>query len=109
MGIKDLEFNRIEYLGILAGSFAVISGIFQVVKIYNNRSAEDISMWALIGALISTSIWIYYHYTKKGGGPFLTTTTTFLFLLVALFLKVYYDGLNKNKDKKDDVAPDTRL
>jgi len=103
MGLQDLEFNRIEYLGIVAGSFAVIAGLLQVHKIYSNKSARDISLWALIGAMVSTSLWIYYHYTKKGGGPFLTTTTTFLFLLVALILKIYYDYQNKNEDIPSDT------
>lgn len=105
MGIQNLEFNRIEYLGILAGSFAVASGILQVYKIYQNKSAEDISLWALIGAIISTGIWIYYHYTKKGGGPFITTTATMLFLLTALFLKIYYDiYYNSINDSSDPDA-----
>lgn len=91
MGLKDLEFNRMEYLGILAGSFAVVAGFMQIYRIYTTKSAEDISGWALLGAMISTSIWIFYHYTKKGGGPFITTSLTFLFLLITLALKTYYD------------------
>jgi len=93
MGIKDLEFNRIEYLGILAGSFAVIAGALQVKKIYDNKSADDISFWAIVIAMFSTSLWIFYHYTKKGGGPFLTTTSTLLFLIITLAMKIYYDGI----------------
>lgn len=94
MGLRDLNFDRVEYLGIFAGSFAILAGISQVVRLYKNKSAEDISLLALIGALFSTTIWIYYHYTKQGGGPFITTTLTLLFLIITLSLKIYYDYIN---------------
>jgi len=101
MGLRDLKFDRIEYLGIVAGSFAVVAGLAQIHRLYSTGSAEDISYWALIGAMISTSIWIYYHYTKKGGGPFITTTLTLTFLIITLSLKIYYDNIKSDEPEKE--------
>lgn len=96
MGLRDLNFDRIEYLGIFAGLFAIIAGAAQIARLYINKSGDDISLLALVGAMFSTSIWIYYHYTKKGGGPFITTTLTLTFLIITLSLKIYYDYINKD-------------
>lgn len=100
MGLEHLNFDRVEYIGILAGSFAVFAGISQVIRLVKNKSAEDISLLALIGAMVSTGIWIWYHYTKRGGGPFVTTSLTMVFLIVTLSLKLYYDY--KNAPETDD-------
>lgn len=100
MGL-ELDFNRLEYLAMFAGSFAIISGVIQLRTIYKNKSAEDISMYALIGAIISTVIWIFYHYKKHGGGPFITTSITLIFLCISLSLKIYYD-YNIAKPTKPD-------
>jgi len=87
-----LEFNKIEYLGLLAGSFTVFAGINQIYFMYKRQSADDISYPALIAAMVSTALWVTYHFLKHGGGPFLTTTTTLIGLTIVLLMKLRFDA-----------------
>lgn len=86
-----MEFNRIEFLGIIAGSFAVVGGLEQLFKTWQTKSAEDISFPFLLGLFVSTSLWVIYHYLKKGGGPFVTTLIAWFGILVLTIMKVKYD------------------
>ena len=38
-----LEFNKLEYLGVAAGLFALIGGLEQLFHTYNKKRADDIS------------------------------------------------------------------
>ena len=88
--------NRIEYIGIIAGSFSVMAGVIQLYRIYKSRSSKDISLIALIGGIISTIIWIYYHYVKNDRGPIITSSLVLIFLSITLILKIYYNDKSYN-------------
>ena len=90
-----LEFNRIEFLGIVAGSFAVVGGVEQLRKTWRSKSAKDISFPFLLGLFVSTSLWLLYHFLKKGGGPFLTTLVIWVGLVFLAVMKVVYDAKGK--------------
>jgi uncharacterized protein with PQ loop repeat len=93
---------NIEYVGFVAGSFGVLAVITQLYRIIKLKSAKDISTIALIGGLISTSLWIFYHYVKNDSGPIITSSLLLMFLLIALGLKVYYgDGKTTPLEKGD--------
>jgi len=95
--LHNMEFNTVEYLGIIAGSFSVVAGVAQVYRLADRKSADDIS-WIFIGAAItSTSLWVTYHFLKRGGGPFLTTSLTLIGLFIVAALKSAY-GQEDGKD-----------
>ena len=95
---EGIEFNSIEYLGLIAGSFAVVAGIAQIVTLFQRQSADDISYIFLVGACISTGLWVMYHFLKRGGGPLITTSLTFVGLLIVLALKVVFDVGGQDSD-----------
>lgn len=82
--------DRIEYVGLVAGSFAVIAVLIQFYRIIKLKSAKDISIIALVGGLISTALWIYYHYVKDDKGPIITSSILFILLSITLYFKLYY-------------------
>lgn len=101
---EGIEFNSIEYLGVIAGSFAVIAGVGQIVTLIQRQSAEDISYVFLIGACFSTAVWVLYHFLKRGGGPLVTTALTLIGLLMVLVIKIIYDtkATNDSVEKADE-------
>ena len=98
--IRTLEFNKLEYLGVAAGLFALIGGVEQLFHTYNKKRADDISYIFILGALVSTILWVIYHYRKKGGGPFIITIITLIGVFVLLIMKLVFSAKNKKKKKK---------
>ncbi len=47
-------------IGLLAGALTTLSFLPQVIRIYNRKSATDLS-WAWVGTFIAgTALWLYY-------------------------------------------------
>ena len=95
-----LEFNKLEYLGVAAGLFALIGGLEQLFHTYNKKRADDISYIFILGALVSTILWVIYHYRKKGGGPFIITIVSLIGIFVLLIMKLVFSAKKKKKKKK---------
>ena len=96
---KSIQFNKLEYLGIFAGLFAIIGGIQQLVHTYNTQQCDDLSYTFITGAIISTLLWVIYHYHKRGGGPFVITIIALVLLLSLLIMKIVFSNRKKKKDK----------
>ena len=88
MNPKGFQFNKIEYIGIIAGLFALMGGIEQLVHTYNTQQAEDISYFFILGAIISSILWLIYHYIQKGAGCFIITVVAFLGFIILLIMKI---------------------
>lgn len=87
---RPLKFNSVEYLGLFAGAFSVAGSVQQISHTYKTRSANDISYIFLLAAMVSTAMWITYHYLKRGGGPFVSTLAMLAFLLIILAMKIHF-------------------
>ena len=98
---ETLEFGKLEYLGIFAGLFAIIGGVQQLVQTYNTQQCDDLSYTFILGAIISTLLWVIYHYHKKGGGPLIITIIGLFLLLSLLSMKIIFDKRKKKKKNKD--------
>ncbi len=49
-----------EILGLVAGAFSTGSILPQVVRIFRNRSAKDVSLWFTIMILTGSLLWLSY-------------------------------------------------
>lgn len=98
---KKFKFTNIEFLGIIAGLFALIGGLQQLIHTYNKKKAEDISYIFLIGTIVSAILWVIYHYKNRGGGAFVITLITLIGLLILLIMKLIYENNDNKKAKKD--------
>lgn len=100
MNPKGFKFNKIEYIGIIAGLFALMGGIEQLVHTYNTQQAEDISYPFILGAMTSTLLWVIYHYKNRKGGGFIITVVVLLCLISLFIMKIVLSTKNKIKDNK---------
>ena len=99
---KDsIQFNKIEYLGIIAGLFALVGGFQQLVHTYNTQQCDDLSYTFILGAILSTLLCVIYHYHKQGGGPFIITIIALLLLFSLLIMKIVFS--NRKKKKKNQL------
>ena len=86
----------IDLMAYLGGIFLMISFVPQVVRTWNRKSAEDISLWMLLLTLISSVFYQIYavmlHLT-----PVIIMNGVFLVLVVLLMvLKLVFDGYLKD-------------
>ena len=97
----SFQFNNHEYVAIVAGLFAILGGLLQLIYTYNKKQADDISYTFLLGAIISTLLWVIYHYHQRGGGSFIITLVVLLSLLALLIMKICFDNGRKNKNRSN--------
>ncbi len=86
----SLQFDNLEYIAIGAGLVAILGGMSQLFYTYNAQQADDISYPFLLGAIVSTLLWIIYHYRKRGGGSFIITFIALLSLIALLIMKICF-------------------
>lgn len=55
-----LDMNRIELLGLLAGSFTTAAFLPQVVKTWRSRSAKDLSLGMFSLFCLGVALWLVY-------------------------------------------------
>ena len=94
--VDHFQFNNLEYMAIFAGLFAIVGGLVQINHTYQTKKVDDISYPFLLGAIVSTLLWVIYHYQQRGGGSFIVTCIVLLSLIVLLIMKICF----KNEMKK---------
>ena len=94
--VDRFQFNNLEYMAIFAGLFAIGGGLVQLNHTYQTKKVDDISYPFLLGAIVSTLLWVIYHYQQRGGGSFIVTCIVLLSLIVLLIMKICF----KNEMKK---------
>ncbi|MEP6673636.1 MAG: SemiSWEET transporter [Ferruginibacter sp.] len=52
--------QSIEILGLAAGTITSITFVPQVIKIWQTKSAKDLSLFMLLLLLVGTSMWLAY-------------------------------------------------
>lgn len=50
----------VQVLGLTAGLFTSVSMLPQLIKIYKEKKAADVSLFMIIVLIIGVSLWIYY-------------------------------------------------
>ena len=96
--MERFQFDNLEYMAIIAGLFAVVGGLVQLTHTYNTKKVDDISYLFLLGAIVSTLLWVIYHYQKRGGGSFIITCLALLSLLALLIMKICFKKKSKNSE-----------
>lgn len=79
-----------EILGLAAGTITSITFIPQVIKIWETRSARDLSFLMLLLLLIGTSCWLTYGLLKKDAAIIYTNAMVLAMSLVMFYFKVRY-------------------
>lgn len=77
-------------LGYLAGSFTTISLVPQVIKIWNSKSAKDISLGMFLIFSVGITLWIIYGLAIQSMPVIIANTISLLLGLIILCLKFKY-------------------
>ena len=84
------NINLIDLLGFVAGIFTTIAFIPQVLKTWNSKSAEDVSLSMFIFFMLGVSLWCIYGWEIHSTPVIIANIITFLLALSIVILKVIF-------------------
>jgi MtN3 and saliva related transmembrane protein len=85
------NYMNIEILGLIAGTISSITFLPQVIKIWQTKSAKDLSIPMLLLLVLGVSLWLAYGIIIKNT-PVIYTNSMVLFMsFIMLFFKFKYN------------------
>ncbi|MEH2055723.1 MAG: SemiSWEET transporter [Nostoc sp.] len=80
----------VTILGLFAASITTVSFLPQMIKIWQNQSAKDVSFVMLICFNTGVFLWLIYGIILKQLPIILANAVTLFFNLIILWLKIKY-------------------
>lgn len=80
----------VTILGLAAGTLNTISFLPQMLKIWQRKSAKDVSLVTLITFITGTLLWLIYGTYLQSLPIILANGVTLIFNLIILRLKIRY-------------------
>jgi MtN3 and saliva related transmembrane protein len=88
--IKDKAMDQTQWVGIIAGFLTATSMLPQVIKVFKEKKAEDISLLMLIVLLSGIALWIVYGVMRNDLPIIATNAFSLLVNLVLMVLRIKY-------------------
>lgn len=82
--------QAIEILGLLAGTITSITFLPQVLKIWQTKSAKDLSLLMLLLLMLGVVLWLIYGLVVMSAAIIYTNSMVLAMSLIMLFFKVRY-------------------
>jgi MtN3 and saliva related transmembrane protein len=82
---------NIEILGLAAGTISSITFLPQVIKIWQTKSAKDLSMPMLLLLVLGVSMWLAYGIIIKNVPVIYTNSMVLFMTFIMLFFKFKYN------------------
>ena len=81
-------------IGFLAAFTSTISLIPQIIKMFQTRSVEDVSIGMIVNFLLTSVLWIMYGIMITSWSVWLTNVFMLVFALIMIYLKIKYRVVN---------------
>jgi MtN3 and saliva related transmembrane protein len=85
------NYMNIEILGLAAGTISSITFLPQVIKIWQTKSAKDLSIPMLLLLVLGVSMWLAYGIIIKNVPVIYTNSMVLLMSFIMLFFKFKYN------------------
>lgn len=85
------NFMNVEILGLAAGTISSITFLPQVIKIWQTKSAKDLSMPMLLLLVLGVSMWLTYGILIKNTPVIYTNSMVLFMTVIMLFFKLKYN------------------
>jgi MtN3 and saliva related transmembrane protein len=82
--------EAIDWLGIVAGVFTMISMLPQLIKTYKTKEVEDLSVPMLLVLITGVGLWVVYGVFKNDLPIILTNSASVLLNSFLLYLVIRY-------------------
>ena len=80
----------IEILGLVAGTITSITFIPQVVKIWQTKSAKDLSVMMLLLLMLGVVLWLIYGLVVMSAAIIYTNSMVLAMSLIMLYFKLKF-------------------
>ena len=80
----------VQALGLIAGFFTSVSMLPQLIKIFKEKKAGDVSFFMLIVLITGVSLWIYYGFLKNDKPIIITNSLSVVINISVAVLKLKY-------------------
>ena len=90
------KLNSIDALGFFAGTFTTIAFLPQVIKTWNSKSAEDVSLLMFIMFILGVLLWCIYGWEIHSMPVIIANLITFLLALIIIVLKLTFEKGNSD-------------
>lgn len=80
----------ITVIGVAAAVLTTFSFVPQIIKVYRNKSARDVSLLTLLQLSSGVFLWIIYGLYRRDPIIIAANSITLVSLLILLFLWCYY-------------------
>ncbi len=80
----------IEILGLVAGTITSITFVPQVIKIWQTKSAKDLSTAMLLLLMLGVVLWLIYGLVVMSASIIYTNSMVLLMSLVMLYFKLKF-------------------
>jgi MtN3 and saliva related transmembrane protein len=87
---EELAMDKMQWIGIIAGVLTATSMLPQVIKVFKEKKAEDISLLMLIVLLSGIALWIVYGIMRNDFPIIATNAFSLLVNLVLIVLRIRY-------------------
>ena len=88
--IKLNNMAPIEILGLVAGTITSITFLPQVVKIWQTKSAKDLSLMMLLLLMLGVVLWLIYGLVVMSAAIIYTNTMVLVMSLIMLYFKLKF-------------------
>jgi MtN3 and saliva related transmembrane protein len=85
------NYMNIEILGLAAGTISSITFLPQVIKIWQTKSAKDLSIPMLLLLVLGVSMWLTYGIIIKNVPVIYTNSMVLLMSFIMLFFKYKFN------------------
>ena len=80
----------LEILGLLAGTITSITFLPQVIKVWQTKSAKDLSLMMLLLLMLGVILWLIYGLILMNVAIIYTNSMVLAMSLILLFFKLRY-------------------
>ena len=82
--------QAIEILGLVAGTITSITFLPQVVKIWQTKSAKDLSLMMLLLLMLGVVLWLIYGLVVMSAAIIYTNSMVLAMSLIMLYFKLRF-------------------
>jgi MtN3 and saliva related transmembrane protein len=80
----------IEILGLVAGTITSVTFLPQVIKIWQTKSAKDLSLMMLLLLMLGVVLWLIYGLVVMSAAIIYTNSMVLAMSLIMLYFKVRF-------------------
>lgn len=84
------NMSAIQILGLVAGTITSITFLPQVIKIWQTKSAKDLSLMMLLLLMLGVILWLAYGLFVMDAAIIYTNSMVLAMSLIMLFFKLKY-------------------